>query len=398
MLTFRRPMGSSGEKMFINKYIMPHNPVKLGLNLMVVVPGDPTTLFSCHTDTVHRDDRVQKVCYDANLQMAYKNDGEPLGADNAAGVFILTEMIAAGVPGTYLFHHGEERGCIGSRALAKEMPEFLRNFNRAIAFDRRSTRSVITFQMGARRCSDVFAQALCDALSENHKPDPTGLVTDTAHYSSMIPECTNVSCGYEMEHGPNECLDVTYLIWLRDKVLEIEWAKLPTMREIEKEVEFKKEDGEGEFTDDDLLQMAWEEIGDYDDAYDLVASEPALAAQMLECLARNSEWSPSRRNREIVVYDDPNDFLGEVRPMNPKPHVRTKAKKKKAEKKPKRLPPLGMDQLAHQPRAIRNRPLPEVLKDYAPDIPALFKDIKDLPSTKELTATAFVDQDGNEYC
>jgi len=160
MLTYRRPMGSSGEKMFINKFILPHNPVKIGLNLMVVVPGDPTTLFSCHTDTVHRDDRMQQILYDENLEMVYKNDGEPLGADNAAGVFILTEMIEAGVPGTYIFHHGEERGCIGSRALAKEMPEFLEKFDRAIAFDRRSTKSVITRQMGARRCSDIFAQAL----------------------------------------------------------------------------------------------------------------------------------------------------------------------------------------------------------------------------------------------
>jgi hypothetical protein len=56
-----------------------------------------------------------------NLINAYATERKPecLGADCAAGVALMVSMIHARVPGYYVFHDGEEQGCLGSRFLAR---------------------------------------------------------------------------------------------------------------------------------------------------------------------------------------------------------------------------------------------------------------------------------------
>lgn len=149
----------------------------------------------------------------------------PLGADNAAGMWLCLEMIAAGVPGAYIFHRGEERGGIGSRGMADHHYPWLSRFNYAIAFDRRGTGDIITEMMCGVTCSREFALALAAKLNMApgvplaYRPDDTGSFTDTANYRRIIPECTNISVGYENEHGPSEVLDVEHLLLLRDALV-----------------------------------------------------------------------------------------------------------------------------------------------------------------------------------
>ena len=306
MLTYRRPAGSDTEKAFIEEFIAPFKPVVMSQNQVVVVPGDPFTLFSCHTDTVHREGGMQPVIYDAAMRCAYKDDGEPLGGDNTAGVWILLEMIRAGVPGTYLFHYGEEKGCIGSGQLADDEPAFLKQFKRAIAFDRRGTTSVITHQMHTRCCSHIFGQALADRLCNGYTIDPTGLYTDTAQYTHLIPECTNVSVGYGHEHTKEEFLDVEHLELLRDVAIAIDWSTLPTERVCVESAgsarrpkytyakgsyysgnyggvygpEYDDID-DVTYEEDELILEAYNQICSQEEAYDLCITDPEMAAAML---------------------------------------------------------------------------------------------------------------------
>jgi len=69
----------------------------------------------------------------------------------------------------------------------------------------------------------------------NHKIDPNGIYTDTAEYTHLIGECSNISIGYKDEHNSKETLDITYLEALRDRMVSIEWhkIKLPTKRKPE---------------------------------------------------------------------------------------------------------------------------------------------------------------------
>jgi len=232
MLSYMRPAGSGADQEFIKRYIEPTGAYCVkGNNWYVAIPGDDETLFSCHTDTVHRTSGRHLVAYDANIELAYVEGKEPLGADNTAGVWLLLEMIAARVPGHYLFHYGEEKGCLGSRELAVEEEAWLKTFKRAIAFDRRGTTSVITHQHGNRCCSALFGTTLAAALELDYQLDDTGLYTDTASYMKLIPECTNVSVGYDHEHGPMETLDLAHCKRLRDQVLKVNWTALPAARD-----------------------------------------------------------------------------------------------------------------------------------------------------------------------
>lgn len=239
MLTYRRPHNSEGEEAFVKRFITDvHTHMVLGPmeNIVITVGDGSHTLFSCHTDTVHRDDQRQKLVYDSVKNHFYKKDGTPLGADDGAGVWLLLEMIEAGVPGTYVFHRGEERGGIGSSWLEKHESEWLLQFDRAVAFDRKATYSVITHQGRGRCCSDTFGEALADALNRQNDDfmyaiDDSGVFTDTANYTELIPECTNVSCGYYKEHGPDEYLDVAHLEALRAACIALDWEALPTERQ-----------------------------------------------------------------------------------------------------------------------------------------------------------------------
>lgn len=239
ILSLKRPYGGEGER-FVAEEILSRLPYDLMVYnnsldrpmayLITTVP-ESTTLFVAHLDTVHREDGPNPVIYDEVMGWMYKEDGTPLGADDGAGVWLLYKMIEAGVPGTYLFTLGEERGGVGAKWMADNASEFLGKFDRAIEFDRRGTTSVITYQGFGRCCSDEFAEELAAKLGMNFKPDNTGVYTDTAEFTDIIPECTNISCGYYHEHSGAETLDAAFLEQLLERCLEADWSSMPVVRD-----------------------------------------------------------------------------------------------------------------------------------------------------------------------
>lgn len=232
ILTLRRPHDSTTERLFVEILYesLPGASMDDFGNVVVEV-GESNTLFSCHTDTVSRTDGRQVVLFDGRF--AWLDNGKPgqsLGADDGAGVWLMCHMILNQKPGLYIFHRGEEVGGLGSRHIAKN-PALLSNIDRAIAFDRRGVKDVITHQMGRRCCSDEFAFALANELGMPYRPSDQGIFTDTANYMDIVPECTNISVGYEGEHGPREKLDVLHLMDLFDTIMDIDFERLPTDRD-----------------------------------------------------------------------------------------------------------------------------------------------------------------------
>lgn len=249
MMEYTRAHGGEGERLFVERFIKPYNPEtfiggdKAVLAYVVQVAGadkkTPPILFSSHTDTVHalNDPVKQKILYDKSTGLFFKDDKRPLGADDGAGVWLMLEMIDAKVPGTYIFHRGEERGGIGSRGMEQHHSKWLSQFKWAIAFDRRGTEDVITEMACGRVCSELFAAALADKLNGvmggthvnpltqrplfTYAPDNTGIFTDTANYRRIIPECTNISVGYDAEHTGDETLDWWHLEALRAALISV---------------------------------------------------------------------------------------------------------------------------------------------------------------------------------
>jgi hypothetical protein len=118
--------------------------------------------------------------------------------------------------------------------LRRHYPALLAQFDRAVAFDRRSTISVISHQGMGRCCSDVFATALSNWLNDlgmMMQPDDSGIYTDTAEWTDIIAECTNVSCGYFNEHSTDEWLDLNHFNDLVKAVVQLDWDALPIARD-----------------------------------------------------------------------------------------------------------------------------------------------------------------------
>lgn len=197
--------------------------------------GDSTScMFTSHLDTATSQKVDVKHIIDGKI---CKTDGTSiLGADDKAGVTIMLWMIWNKVPGLYYFFLGEEVGCVGSKALASKFStKKIESITKVISFDRRGKDSVITYQASSRCCSDTFANALAGQLNKNktfnYKPDPTGLWTDSAQFTKIYPECTNISVGYRNEHTNFENQDLEHLEQLADTCVSIDWENLPVERD-----------------------------------------------------------------------------------------------------------------------------------------------------------------------
>lgn len=162
-----------------------------------------------------------------------------LGADDKVGCFIMLQLIREKIPGLYIFHTGEEAGCVGSRYIATKTPAVLDNIGVAIAFDRMYHNQVITLQKGSTRGASVeCGKALASALEPNippqmqFEPDARGILTDTAQYFDIVPECFNLSVGYFNQHSDKECFDNE---WLQSHLIpalkKVEWNALPVVRD-----------------------------------------------------------------------------------------------------------------------------------------------------------------------
>ena len=212
-------------------------------NLYKQIGDNPSTMFACHLDTATSARTTIKHTFEGNL---IKSDGTTiLGADDKAGVTILLNMIENNIPGLYYFFLGEEVGCQGSKKVAqlhKDKP--LENIKKVISFDRRGTTSIITHQCSSRCCSDNFGNALASELNRtgldvegfddivfDYKNDPTGLYTDSAQFTKIYPECTNISVGYRNEHTFDEFQDIKHLEKLAQAVLKVDWENLPVERD-----------------------------------------------------------------------------------------------------------------------------------------------------------------------
>lgn len=201
--------------------------------------GNSRTIFASHIDTVSKE--FVNVTHVINKNIISTDGKTTLGADDKAGVTVMLWMIQNNVPGLYYFFHGEEVGCIGS-GLAAEHGLFKGKYDRIISFDRRGNHSVITHQSSQRCCSESFATSLVsefNRLGMNYRTDDGGVYTDSAEFMSVIPECTNISVGYNKEHTTSESQDIDHLTELAQACVKVDWESLPTKRDPSK-VEYRE--------------------------------------------------------------------------------------------------------------------------------------------------------------
>jgi hypothetical protein len=239
MMTYRRPHGSDTEREFREKFLLPLGCVEDKYkNLIMTIGENPVVAWACHTDTVHRGSKQQRITLENGMiKLHKKSSSSCLGADCTAGVWLMMEMIRAKVPGLYIFHHAEEVGGLGANNIVLKTPELVAGIQSMISFDRYGTDSIITHQGGARTCSDAFGKSLAEQLIPGYKLDDGGTFTDSKVYRKLIPECTNISVGYYNQHSSRETQDVGFLMELRNYLVTIDPSKFVIERD-PKVVEF----------------------------------------------------------------------------------------------------------------------------------------------------------------
>ena len=218
-------------------------------NYFITIGDRFTTMFTSHLDTACR--YFKKIKH-VQTETLIKTDGKSiLGADDKAGMTVMLYMISKKVPGLYYFFIGEEVGCIGSSKLSTTFnwPDI----TKVISFDRRGTSSIITEQMFGRCCSEEFALALADSLNStglglDMEPDDTGIITDSAQFVDIVPECTNISVGYYNEHTTSEVQDIEFLTRLCRACVKVDWESLPIYRIPGEDIDYDDDDDD----DDDM--------------------------------------------------------------------------------------------------------------------------------------------------
>ena len=229
MMGYNRPAFSHGEEEFIAKYIdkVPGmRKDKFGNRYISI--GNHDTMFTAHTDTVHRWSKGTRQKVYVKGGFAYTSGYDVLGADDTVGCFILLNMIYAGVPGLYFFFRDEEHGGNGSSYVANN--KVPKNIKKVVSFDRKGYTDVITHQGWTQTASDEFAKALARALGRGYQPSDNGTFTDSANFEGIVPECTNISIGYKDAHTRREMQDLRFASWLSQKAIQLNWKKLPVKR------------------------------------------------------------------------------------------------------------------------------------------------------------------------
>jgi len=295
MLRYMRPEGTSTQREFCERFLEPvfGEPDEHG-NYVTQVGFEPHLCFTAHHDTVHKQEGMQKVVVTNDVvSVADSKVSSCLGADCTTGIYIILNMIEAGIEGTYVIHAAEEVGCKGSAALVDDMPDWLMYTQAVISFDRYGDKSVITHQMGMRTASDAFAKSFSDALNMPQlKADDGGSYTDSNEYSLLIPECTNISVGYYGQHGVNETQDLEYLDQLMLALESADWSKLVFKRDpsVIESLYYNKKS----YAIDNTRDKA-----DVDGLMDLVIEYPQAVAEML----REYGWTPMSLMEECQIDD-----------------------------------------------------------------------------------------------
>ena len=305
-LSRKRSADSPGEGQYVAwlvQYVSKYTPLQmvdgsgnLYFKINCADGTDPTTLFVAHTDTMSYDYGMPNT-YGISGRVLHAMDGDVLGADNGAGCSLMCWLIAHKVPGTYIFTRMEECGGIGAKAVRDTFPTLLRKHNRAITFDRRGVADIITHQGGSRCCSDDFAWELACQLNEAddsmlYCPSDRGVYTDTKEFIRHIPECTNISTGYDNEHGPSEILNLTHYEALAHAILKVDWERLPVERSVSTVSPRPRSPFEGNLLDSEELTIYDEALVDFSMgkkkglldllSQDLYPDDPAMAMRFLD--------------------------------------------------------------------------------------------------------------------
>ena len=316
ILSLVRPANSKGEQVMV-KYITDYLTAldaeytidgygNISVNLLPTNETTSRVMFTAHTDTVHKNAdttrHTQQLAYldDKHELVGLPIDSESscLGADDGTGCWVLLRLIEAKIPALYVFFRAEEIGGLGSEYYRtdKANADLLESLTHCISFDRKGYNDIITEQWSGICASDEWATAFADELNSidnTIRLSPTvGTFTDSANFTDIIAECTNISVGYDSQHSEHETQDVAFADRLVQALLQIDWLSQPSHRTPADSTpaylaRYAYTDEYVDYLDNNLAEHIYylEQLGTTY-AEDLVFNDPHTAIELLTYLTR----------------------------------------------------------------------------------------------------------------
>jgi hypothetical protein len=311
MLKTCRPHGSRAEVDFNKKFLLPLGVTFDSFGNSWKKIGTAPIAYSSHVDTVHSLGGTQNIVRtdDYVLKLHNNSPSNCLGADDTAGVWLMAEMIRAKRPGLYIFHRGEECGGKGSDFISKHTKHLVEGMEFMVAFDRKGCDSIITHQFGGRCCSDDFGKSLAKQLGEDYKLDKGGSFTDSANYTDLIAECTNVSVGYERQHTKSEELSMHHLVDLRMALMHLDVDKLVIKRKPGEKVYDRYNYGYGGYQDP---EFGWFSGGYWD-----YEQKKWVSCTKDVWLARKRQEKYGKKGTNVVAMSSQQEGPPVIDPTNP---------------------------------------------------------------------------------
>lgn len=167
--------------------------------------------FVSHTDTVS----AKKPTRFELIEGILSNPDGVLGADDRAGVYILSKMMEKGIRGVYIFTNGEEIGGLGASACVRHQSfqDLVPNISAFIELDRQDDRDIALY--------GYDNDDLCELFENRGYKQAWGSYTDVVDFSSDTNiACINLSVGYVGQHSKKEYLVLTDLDFTLDTMLD----------------------------------------------------------------------------------------------------------------------------------------------------------------------------------
>ena len=185
----------------------------------IIVEKGRATHYPCivaHLDTVHDivpDFKIMKTTTGDGHLVWYAKNGNAktgIGGDDKCGIFAVLHALETLKTVKAVFFTGEERGCVGSSAIALDI---LDDAGYIIQLDRWGRSDFICKDHTTSFVSEDFQNKI-SALKEKYGyRDESGLVTDSVKLfrRGIGVSCINLSCGYYQHHSDSEKIDLHQL-------------------------------------------------------------------------------------------------------------------------------------------------------------------------------------------
>lgn len=180
--------------------------------MYIMATGNIPICLVAHLDTVFDETLFEnkEIYYDSEKSIMWSPHG--LGTDDRAGVYAILQLIEKGYRPHIIFTQGEERGCLGARALVHRFPKCpWKNLKYILQLDRRGEKDCVFYE-----CANEEFEKYINSFDFTTEWGTFSDISEIAPIWKIA--AVNLSVGYINEHSYSEMCNTAHLEMTINKV------------------------------------------------------------------------------------------------------------------------------------------------------------------------------------